>query len=169
MRRRTSGRLRRKLNSSTLFYTGTFDRILGQLSVVSEELQDIPLYYNIGKLCCIVKLQSVPILKMRSALLNAGFRVSYSHANKNSIKTDAPAGVIWDIMRCWAKVYPVNPGRFLEGTPLKAILTKEPTKSDYDFETMHPEANPESRKGSLIRFPGNPAAHWGPGTRATLM
>lgn len=148
---------------------GTFDRVLGQLTVVSEELKDIPLYYSLEKLCCIVKLQPIPILKMRSAILNAGYRVSYSHASKCSIKTDAPASVIWDIMRCWAKLNPVNPNRVLEGTPLKAILAKEPTKNDFDFDTMHPDANPQSRKGSLIRFPENPAAHWGPGTRATLM
>lgn len=151
------------------FVAGTFDRLLGQLSVVSEELPDVPLYYCVEKLCCIVKLQSIPILKIRSAILNAGFRVSYSHASKNSIKTDAPASVIWDIMRCWAKLYPVNPSRILDGTPLKAILAKEPEKNDYDFSTLHPEANPESRKGALNRFPENPAAHWGPGTRATLM
>lgn len=151
------------------FFPGTFDRLIGQLTVVSEELQDIPLYYSLEKLCCIVKLQPIPMLKMRSAILNAGYRVSYSHASKASIKTDAPARVIWDIMRCWAKLNPVNPARVLDGTPLKAILSKEPEKTDYDFETVHPEANPKSRKGALTRFQANPAAHWGPGTRATLM
>lgn len=157
------------LQAIPLLGLGTFDRVLGQLSVVSEELPDVPLYYCVEKLCCIVKLQPIPILKMRSAILNAGFRVSYSHASRNSIKTDAPASIVWDIMRCWAKLNPVNPSRVLDGTPLKAILAKEPAKTDYDFTTMHPEANPQSRKGALIRFPGNPAAHWGPGTRATLM
>lgn len=40
----------------------------------------------------------------RSALLHAGYQVSLSHACKNTIKTDAPATVIWDIMRCWVRV-----------------------------------------------------------------
>jgi hypothetical protein len=31
----------------------------------------------------------------RSAILNAGYRVSLSHAAKNSIKTDAPHSLIW--------------------------------------------------------------------------
>lgn len=148
---------------------GTYDRVLGQLSVIGEELKDVPLYYCVEKLCSIVKLEPIPMLKLRSALLNAGYRVSYSHACKTSVKTDAPATVLWDIMRCWAKVKPVNPNRFLEGTPLKALLEKAPEKDDYDFNTMHPDANPKSRKESLKRFPENPAAHWGPGTRATLM
>ena len=40
----------------------------------------------------------------RSALLNAGYKVTFSHANKVSIKTDAPNEVIWDIVRAWEKV-----------------------------------------------------------------
>ncbi len=37
----------------------------------------------------------------RSALLHAGYRVSLSHACKNAVKTDAPAEVLWDVIRCW--------------------------------------------------------------------
>lgn len=33
--------------------------------------------------------------------MHAGYRVSFSHACKNAVKTDAPAGVLWDIIRCW--------------------------------------------------------------------
>lgn len=36
----------------------------------------------------------------RSAVLNAGYRVSSSHAAPTAIKTNAPSKVIWDIMRC---------------------------------------------------------------------
>lgn len=147
---------------------GTYNRILGILSVVQEELHDIPLYYTIDKLCCVLKLEMIPTLKMRSAILHEGFRVSLSHACKNSLKTDAPIAVLWDILRFWEKSHPVSKTRFLEGSALKAILTKEPTK-DYDFEDIHPLANPPSRKEALSRFPENPAAHWGPGTRSTLM
>lgn len=38
---------------------------------------------------------------LRSALLNAGYKVSISHANPMSIKTNAPNDVIWDIIRAW--------------------------------------------------------------------
>lgn len=147
---------------------GTHDRILGILSVVQEELHDIPLYYTLDKLCCVVKLEMMPTLKMRSAILHEGFRVSLSHASKNSLKTDAPMSVLWDILRFWAKSHPVASSRFQEGSPLKAILSKEVTK-EYNFDTIHPKANPPSRKEALSRFPENPAAHWGPGTRSTLM
>lgn len=147
---------------------GTFNRILGILSVVQEELHDIPLYYTIDKLCCVLKLEMIPLLKMRSAILQEGFRVSLSHACKNSLKTDAPIGVLWDILRGWAKTHPVSASRFQEGSALKAILSKEQLK-EYNFDDIHPDANPPSRKEALTRFPENPAAHWGPGTRSTLM
>jgi tRNA (guanine26-N2/guanine27-N2)-dimethyltransferase len=147
---------------------GTYNRILGILTVVQEELHDVPLYYTIDKLCCILKLEMIPTLKMRSAILHEGYKVSLSHACKNSLKTDAPIALIWDILRFWAKSHPVNSARFHDGTALKVILSKEPTK-DYDLDKIHPDANPPSRKEALSRFPENPAAHWGPGTRSTLM
>lgn len=52
----------------------------------------------------IVRCQTPPMVKFRSALLNAGYNVTYSHANKVSIKTDAPNEVIWDVVRAWEKV-----------------------------------------------------------------
>lgn len=146
----------------------TIRRIYGTLSVIREELHDIPLYYTLDRLCGILKLESVPMMKLRSALLHEGYRVSYSHASKTSIKTDAPVSVLWDILRFWQKSHPVKKERLLPGTPIEAILAKEPTK-EYRLHDIHPDANPPSRKESLSRFPENPAAHWGPGTRATLM
>ncbi|KAL9707796.1 hypothetical protein quinque_011314 [Culex quinquefasciatus] len=146
----------------------TIRRIYGTLSVVREELHDVPLYYALDRLCGILHMEVVPMMKLRSALLHAGFRVSYSHASKTSIKTNAPVDVLWDILRCWAKKHPVKKERLIEGTPVAAILAKEPEK-EYNLEDLHADANPPSRKESLSRFPENPAAHWGPGTRATLM
>lgn len=147
---------------------GTLNRVIGMLSLVQEELLDIPLYYKIDSLCCTLKVEIIPQLKMRSVLLNEGFRVSLSHACQNSIKTDAPMKVIWDILRNWAKSHPVNPSRLHEKSPLVAILEKEPEK-EYDLNKFNPKANPPSRQEALVRYPLNPAAMWGPGTRATLM
>lgn len=146
----------------------TIRRIYGTLSVIKEELHDVPLYYTLDRLCGILKLESIPMMKLRSALLHAGYRVSYSHASKTSIKTDAPVSILWDILRFWQKSHPVKKERLIEGTPITAIFAKEPTV-EYRLHDIHPDANPPSRKESLSRFPENPAAHWGPGTRATLM
>ncbi|XP_017153806.1 probable tRNA (guanine(26)-N(2))-dimethyltransferase isoform X2 [Drosophila miranda] len=147
---------------------GTQRRIVGVLSVVQEELSDVPLYYTPDKLCSVLKLEIVPMLKFRSALLHAGYRVSYSHASKNSLKTDAPPSVLWDILRCWSKRHPVRPERMIPGTPLQAILS-QPCSRVYEFDELHAAANPKSRRSALSRFQTNPAPHWGPGTRATIM
>ncbi|XP_017115951.1 probable tRNA (guanine(26)-N(2))-dimethyltransferase [Drosophila elegans] len=160
--------LLKTVQESSLQSLGTQRRIVGVLSMVQEELQDVPLYYTPDKLCCVLKLEIVPMLKFRSAILHAGYRVSYSHASKNSLKTDAPPAVLWDILRSWSKRHPVNPDRMIAGTPLEAILSKQST-ADYEFDELHPEANPKSRKSALSRFQENPTPHWGPGTRATIM
>ncbi|KAH8283153.1 hypothetical protein KR054_012453, partial [Drosophila jambulina] len=162
------GDLLKAVQEPPLESLGTQRRIVGVLSMVQEELQDVPLYYTPDKLCCVLKLEIVPMLKFRSAILHAGYRVSYSHASKNSLKTDAPPAVLWDILRSWSKRHPVNPDRMIPGTPLQAILSKPCTK-DYEFDELHPAANPKSRKSALSRFQENPTPHWGPGTRATIM
>lgn len=146
----------------------THSRIYGMLSVIQEELLDVPLYYSIDHLCSILKMENVPILKFRSALLHAGYQVSYSHACKTSVKTNAPSKVLWDILRNWAKVHPVKAERLEKNFIIKAILSKEPEQT-YNFTDIHPDANPSSRRRALARFPRNPTAFWGPGTRSTIM
>lgn len=77
----------------------TAKRIKGILTVVSEELPDVPLYYCLDHLASILKLSVPALVKFRSAILHAGYRVSLSHCHTNSIKTDAPMSVIWDLFQ----------------------------------------------------------------------
>lgn len=145
----------------------TFKRIQGVLRVIGEELTDVPLYYTLERLSGVIHVEMPAMLSFRSAILNAGYKVSFTHMNRTSIKTDAPAKVIWDIMRCWEKKHPISKKRYIENTPVFNILAQQPEK-DYSFE-IHPEANPESRKMGFLRFQENPSSHWGPGSRATAM
>lgn len=146
----------------------TNSRIHGMLSVIREELPNVPLYYSLDHLCSVLKLQCIPIVKFRSALLNAGYQVSFSHACKTSIKTNAPAKILWDILRNWEKKSPVHPKHIEKNPIIKVILSKEP-EIIYNFKDIHPDANPNSRRQALVRFPINPMPNWGPGTRSTLM
>ncbi|CAG2064628.1 unnamed protein product, partial [Timema podura] len=135
----------------------------GVLAVISEELNDVPLYYTMDRLCSIVRCQTMSILSVRSAVLNAGYRVSYSHANRMSIKTDAPMYVLWDIVRYWESQNPIKMER--RQNVSEAILSKKQTiKVDM---TVREDANPESRQLKLVRFQENPLRYWGPGTRST--
>uniref|UniRef100_A0A3B4ZMI7 tRNA (guanine(26)-N(2))-dimethyltransferase n=1 Tax=Stegastes partitus TaxID=144197 RepID=A0A3B4ZMI7_9TELE len=132
---------------------GTSKRIEGMLSMVTEELEDVPLYYTVDSLSSTIHCNTPPLLQFRSALLHAGHRVSLSHACKNAIKTDAPPAAIWDIMRCWVNIKKI-PESFLE--TLTACFT------------VREDANPQSRKRHLTRFQENPQAFWGPKARAKV-
>lgn len=156
----------RLLNSIDDLKLGTKQRIKGVLTMVHEEI-DTPLYYVADRLMSTIRCSTPPMLLFRSAILNAGYNVSYSHANKHSIKTDAPNDVIWDIVREWEKEHPVKRDKFTSDNPALVILNT-PSKINVSF-TIHPRANPASRQAGLSRFPKNPAENWGPGTRATTM
>lgn len=43
-----------------------------------------------------------------------------------STQTDAPDAVLWDIMKCWAKLHPPAKKRMLPGAVCAAILAREP-------------------------------------------
>ncbi|XP_036278714.1 tRNA (guanine(26)-N(2))-dimethyltransferase isoform X2 [Pipistrellus kuhlii] len=142
----------------------TAERIRGVLSVVTEELPDVPLYYTLDQLSSTIHCSTPSLLQLRSALLHAGFRVSLSHACKNAVKTDAPTSALWDIMRCWEKECPVKRERLSETSPAFRILSVEP-RLQANF-TIREDANPSSRQRGLKRFQANPEANWGPRPRA---
>ncbi|KAM9856543.1 tRNA (guanine(26)-N(2))-dimethyltransferase isoform 2-T2 [Aulostomus maculatus] len=143
---------------------GTSKRIEGVLSMVTEELEDVPLYYTMDSLSNTIHCNTPSMLQFRSALLHAGHRVSLSHACKNTIKTDAPPAVLWDIMRCWEKTNPVKREKLSETSPAFKILSTEPSLEA--CFTVREDANPQSRKHHLKRFQLNPQAFWGPKARA---
>uniref|UniRef100_A0A3Q2T8Y3 tRNA (guanine(26)-N(2))-dimethyltransferase n=1 Tax=Fundulus heteroclitus TaxID=8078 RepID=A0A3Q2T8Y3_FUNHE len=143
---------------------GTSKRIEGMLSMVTEELEDVPLYYTVDSLSSTIHCNTPSLLQFRSALLHAGHKVSLSHACKNGVKTDAPPGVIWDIMRCWEKTNPVKREKLSQTSPAFKILSSEP-RLEACF-TVREDANPQSRKRHLTRFQENPQAFWGPKARA---
>ncbi|CAF4955775.1 unnamed protein product [Pieris macdunnoughi] len=145
---------------------GTAKRIQGILSMVQEELQDTPLYYILDKLFGRVHLETMPMLRMRSAILNAGYQVSFSHAAKLSIKTNAPAHIIWDIIRTWEKTHPVKASKLESDATAKYILSQD-IKNTVDL-TERTDANPSSRRNGALRFQFNPTRYWGPGSRASI-
>eukprot|EP00092_Neocalanus_flemingeri_P027579 GFUD01029921.1.p1 GENE.GFUD01029921.1~~GFUD01029921.1.p1 ORF type:complete len:578 (+),score=169.81 GFUD01029921.1:53-1735(+) len=144
----------------------TYPRMVGMLSMVLEELQDIPLYYELARLCNITKQSQGKLTIYLSALLNAGYRVSLTHANKHGIKTDAPNTFIWSMMRAWAKKEGRVKSNLSEGSPGRIIMDKREDADDSVCFDEHPLANPESRKNSLKRFQMNPERNWGPKMRS---
>ncbi|KAG2732567.1 hypothetical protein G9P44_004984 [Scheffersomyces stipitis] len=79
---------------------GTTERIKGMLTLAKNEL-DAPFYFNLSSLASIFKSNPIPIQEFARAIGNAGYKLSLTHAKKNSVKTDAPWETVLAIQRAW--------------------------------------------------------------------
>ena len=140
-------------------YLGTLKRMTGLLTVAKEELPDCPLFYELSMLSKTLHTTCPPLATFRSALLNAGYRVSLSHACPKSVKTNASPSFVWDVMRCWAKL---NQVKLREPDTVAGALLRVEPSTGVDF-TLHPLAALDK---NVHRFPPNPEPNWGPKARA---
>nr|CAD1841825.1 unnamed protein product [Ananas comosus var. bracteatus] len=139
-----------------------YEKITAVLTMISEELHDIPLFLSLHNLCATLKCTSPSAVMFRSAVINAGYRISGSHVNPLGLKSDAPMDVIWDIMRCWVNSHPIRaqpPDH--SGT---VILSKEPTLQANFARAAASLSKAQVKK--VKRFLPNPERHWGPKVRA---
>ena len=147
-------------------WIATRTRLHGLLTSVSEELPDVPLYYTLPDLCSTLHCACPPTIKMKAALVNAGYRLSAYHKEPLAIKTDAPNRVVWDILRAWCKENP-PPGSTKrsqkhDDNVKRKILDVEPSiKVDFSVPKVL------DRKKKAQRFPENPEKNWGPKPRAS--
>lgn len=139
-----------------------YEKIYAVLTTISEELPDVPLFLSLHNLCATLKCTSPSAIIFRSAVLNAGYRISGTHVNPLGLKTDAPMEVIWDIMRCWVKNHPVKAqSPELSGS---IILSKEPVLQANFSRAIASLSKAQAKK--VARFLPNPERHWGPKLRA---
>ena len=147
-------------------WIATKTRLHGLMTSVSEELNDVPLYYTLPDLCHTLHCECPPLVPVKAALVNAGYKVSAYHKEPQALKTDAPSRVVWDIMRAWCKEHPPKEGRKKskndEHDAGKKILAVEPSIT-VDFTV--PEGFDQKKKAT--RYPVNPEKNWGPKPRAS--
>lgn len=127
--------------------------MLGMLSLAFEEV-DNPLYYVLDELCSVMHVNApsqnlvryvniffrfiyARICKTsfsfsRSAVVNAGYQVSNSHCHKNSLKTNAPYHVIWDVLRKWCELNPIREHWRVPEHRVYYIMQK-PIRTQVDF------------------------------------
>ncbi|KAI3520911.1 hypothetical protein L1887_10366 [Cichorium endivia] len=139
-----------------------FDRISAVLTTISEELPDVPLFLSLHNLCATLKCTSPSAVVFRSAVINAGYRISGTHVNPLGLKSDAPMDVIWDIMRCWVKNHPVKAQPPEHSGSV--ILAKEPVLQANFARAVASLSKAQAKK--VARFLPNPERHWGPKLRA---
>jgi tRNA (guanine26-N2/guanine27-N2)-dimethyltransferase len=147
--------------NSALFRT--HKKVNGYLSVLSQELPDQPLFYDLPAICKVLHAQQPPMSIFKSAILNAdrGYRISISHTAATAIKTDAPPSFLWDVLRGWNKLHPVRPPA--PGSVAEAILEKEPS-FEADFTEREDAKTQKTKKPRFVLNPPN----WGPGTRRQI-
>ncbi|GAA6006713.1 hypothetical protein JCM11491_003153 [Sporobolomyces phaffii] len=142
----------------------TSERIKGMLTVAYNEC-DAPLYFSPARMASYFNALCPPLHTMASALLNAGYTASRSHAQAGSIKTNAPRVFVHDIIREWIKVNPVKLSNVKEGSPARVLLAKEQTHEV--SLTPHPEVHKALLDNiKLVRYQMNPQANWGPARAA---
>ena len=160
---------------------GTYKRMKGILQMVSEELPDQLLFYTPGQFCRILKCVSPTFSALRSAILNAGYQVSYSHTNPISLKTDAPNDLLWEIMLKWHQVNKESEDidektkreeeKSAAAKPeprlnqIRKQILSRPITHEISFELNEKEP-PQSKTQQLIRFQMNPTKNWGPKPRS---
>lgn len=111
---------------------------------------------------------------------NAGYRSSQAHHEPTALKTDAPASVLWDIMRSYCKLHPplgskhreqrkqrlaakrnkvrVDGSVLIEQDAGEIILAKEPSfLADFTITT---EMKLKFTDREVARFPSNPGSHF---------
>ncbi|KAJ3353158.1 tRNA methyltransferase 1 [Entophlyctis luteolus] len=142
----------------------THARMLGMLTVISEEIADCPLYYSLDSLCQALHCLVPPAKIFLSALVNAGYKCSGTHCSKTGFKTDAPNSVVWDILKAWISQNPVASKRLVEGAVVTRVLARRDSGLKVNF-TANKDAEALSKKAGLVRYQENPK-NWGPKSRA---
>ncbi len=67
------------------------------LEMISEEI-DIPFYYDIHRVCRILRTSAIPTDEVIRALEDEGYRATRTHFSKTGIKTDAPGEVVKGVL-----------------------------------------------------------------------
>ncbi|KAI7742753.1 hypothetical protein M8C21_022031 [Ambrosia artemisiifolia] len=117
-----------------------FNRINAVLTTISEELPDVPLFLSLHNLGGTLKCTSPSAVIFRSAVINAGYRISGTHVKNHPVKEQSPdqSGSV--------------------------ILAKEPVLQANFARAVASLSKAQAKK--VARFLPNPERHWGPKLRA---
>ncbi|KAF8350673.1 N2 N2-dimethylguanosine tRNA methyltransferase [Amanita rubescens] len=140
---------------------GTAVRMKGMLTVAKEELPN-PFYFTTSRVASLFHCRTPSLDDIASALLNAGCKISRSHACAGSLKTTASHREVHDIFRSWVNLNPVKMEALSETSPSRRLLEIEP-RTIANF-TRHPNSLTASGKVKLVRYQENPR-NWGPGAK----
>ncbi|KAL5041325.1 hypothetical protein BDW71DRAFT_192056 [Aspergillus fruticulosus] len=82
-----------------------------------------PFYFGLSSVSKVLHTTTVPYYEFCGALRHLGYRCTRSHAKPNTVRTDAPWAVIWEIMREWARQKgPIKEESIKPGTAAAGIM-----------------------------------------------
>jgi tRNA (guanine26-N2/guanine27-N2)-dimethyltransferase len=88
-----------------------------------------PFFVRLSSLCKVLHAETIPMNAFRGALHGLGYRTTRSHTKANSVRTDAPWSVIWEIMREWVRQKcPIKEGTLKPGTAGAGLMKKDRSK-----------------------------------------
>ncbi|PLB44665.1 putative N2,N2-dimethylguanosine tRNA methyltransferase [Aspergillus steynii IBT 23096] len=95
-----------------------------------------PFYFNLNVLAKVLHTSTVPYDAFCGALRHMGYRTTRSHAKPNTVRTDAPWTIIWEVMREWVRQKsPIKEGALKPGSAGATIMAKSreiPQSADQD-------------------------------------
>ena len=138
-------------------------KIKGLFFGLKSELVDVPLFYTIPGLTAAVKVSPPKLKLFYFWLRELGFRVGGSHRTTNAVKTDAPAHVVFDLLRLYVESLPnrdaIKP--MLPQILAKPITLEIPAGMEIDWSMKV-----EDKANRVPIYLPNPTANWGPKPRA---
>lgn len=103
--------------------SGEYSAIIPRISPSLRE--PYPFYFTLNALARVLHASTMPHDAFRGAIRHLGYRSTRSHTKPNTVRTDAPWDVIWEIMREWVRQKsPVKPESIRPSSPGAAILAK---------------------------------------------
>lgn len=97
-----------------------------------------PFYFSLSSISKVLHTTTVSYDAFRGAIRHLGYRCTRSHTKPNTVRTDAPWTVIWEIMREWVRQkQPVKEGSIRPGTAAAGIMAKSRERvKDYSQLTL---------------------------------
>ncbi|KAB8228220.1 S-adenosyl-L-methionine-dependent methyltransferase [Aspergillus alliaceus] len=84
-----------------------------------------PFYFSLSALSKVLHTSTISADAFRGAVRHLGYKCTRSHTKPNTIRTDAPWDVIWEIMREWVRQKsPIKEKALKPGTAGAAIMAK---------------------------------------------
>ncbi|KAE8352684.1 S-adenosyl-L-methionine-dependent methyltransferase [Aspergillus coremiiformis] len=116
-----------------------------------------PFYFSLSALSKVLHTSTIPADAFRGAVRHLGYQCTRSHTKPNTIRTDAPWDLIWEIMREWVRQKsPIKENSLKPGTAGAAIMTKsrgnaqQPREADQQLDLLKKEIVSAAENGKDI-------------------